>query len=469
MNVLTSATISKTICFNESYDFIDTTYSVSGTYYGTTSNVAGCDSTVTLVLTVLPADTIHISKNICEGDSYDFYGRDLTSSGTYYDTIPNATGCDSIAKLVLTVHPPDMTRISESVCEGDIYFFSGKSLETTEAGIYEHDTTLQSIHGCDSTVILTLTVNPVYSFSFIDTICEGDSYYFCGEYLTAAGPHSRTLSTINGCDSTLNLQLTMILTEFSIFPPDEICADALSFCVPVDLRGTKMIYYNVQFDPTAQEQKFENFNTTITDRDCFEIKIPNNPNDRRDYVMPNNYMAYISVNDDKCTSSTLELPFQILYPGWIFEQKWNNVLAVLNDRYNGGYFFSNYEWFLNGSLLSATGSYIYMPLDFTPGAEYRVRLTRVGETAAFFSCPLFPEYRSSNKVYPQLIAKNETINVETQQDGIVVVWNVFGSKLAQYPVFENQINKIPLNVTGFLLLEVIQNDGHRQVFKIIVN
>ena len=55
----------------------------------------------TLTATGINATDSMMHVSVC--DKYNFNGRILTSSGTYYDTIPNAAGCDSMITLNLTI------------------------------------------------------------------------------------------------------------------------------------------------------------------------------------------------------------------------------------------------------------------------------------------------------------------------------------------------------------------------------
>ena len=68
-------------------------------------NYLGCDSIITLHLTVNPISTNILNQSICAGDAYVFNGHSLTVGGTYKDTLQNYLGCDSITTLTLTVNP----------------------------------------------------------------------------------------------------------------------------------------------------------------------------------------------------------------------------------------------------------------------------------------------------------------------------------------------------------------------------
>ncbi|MBQ2513811.1 MAG: hypothetical protein II535_01305, partial [Bacteroidales bacterium] len=135
----------------------------------------------------------YLNANICQGDSYDFHGQNLTTPGTYSDTTTASNGCDSIVTLFLTVNPVYSLSLDHEICQGDQFDFNGMIL--TETGVYSD--TLQSIYGCDSIVTLNLTVNPTYHISISQEICQGDSFDFHGVMLTQSGTYTDTLPTLN--------------------------------------------------------------------------------------------------------------------------------------------------------------------------------------------------------------------------------------------------------------------------------
>ena len=57
------------------------------------------------ILTVLPVNIETVRDTICEGELYDFNGNNLSTTGTYVDTVVGTNGCDSIVTLELIVHP----------------------------------------------------------------------------------------------------------------------------------------------------------------------------------------------------------------------------------------------------------------------------------------------------------------------------------------------------------------------------
>ena len=218
VNPLYNTPTTATICDGGSYDFFGQTLSTAGTYNHTLQSVNGCDSVITLTLTVNPVYNTPTTATICEGGSYDFFGQTLTTAGTYTHTLQTVNGCDSVITLTLTVNPVYNTPVSAAICDGDSYNFFGQIL-TTE-GTYTH--TLQSVSGCDSVIALALTVNPLYNTPVTAQICEGGSYDFFGQTLTTAGDYTHTLQSASGCDSTISLSLIVLNTDSTQFA-DESC------------------------------------------------------------------------------------------------------------------------------------------------------------------------------------------------------------------------------------------------------
>ena len=128
--------IEASICEGESYDFHGTLLSTSGNYVDTLSRVSGSDSVVSLTLTVYPTYEIHITDTIQEGEAYNQYGFHATAAGHYQQQLVSINGCDSIIHLELTV----LTGISERPGHISLHIFPNPAQEEfTIEGIPAHN------------------------------------------------------------------------------------------------------------------------------------------------------------------------------------------------------------------------------------------------------------------------------------------------------------------------------------------
>jgi hypothetical protein len=214
-----TTTISRTICTGESVTVCGTSYNTTGTHVTTCASSTGCDSVVTLNLTVRPAITTTISRTICSGESVTVCGTSYNTTGTHVTTCTSSTGCDSVVTLNLTVRPAITTTISRTICSGESVTVCGTSYNTTGT----HVTTCMSSTGCDSVVTLNLTVRPAITTTISRTICSGESVTVCGTSYNTTGTHVTTCTSSTGCDSVVTLNLT-VRSVIAVTQDVTICA-----------------------------------------------------------------------------------------------------------------------------------------------------------------------------------------------------------------------------------------------------
>lgn len=249
--------IDSTICQGDTLPFYDTNCTTTGVY--TYNN--GCDSVVTLTLVVNPLPNVTISgaSSFCEGDSTmltamganTYTWSDGSNNNTLYvdnvntaDTISvtgkDTNNCRNTSSLIVTMYPTyDTIPIWNTICRGESYIFYGDTL--TESDIRSH--TLQTVNGCDSVIILHLTVNdlPTISIEGTPTFCSGQSTTltavgassYCWNNNTpyseinvdSAGIYSVIGTDSNGCRNTAMIMVTELpLPTPAIFGDSSICS-----------------------------------------------------------------------------------------------------------------------------------------------------------------------------------------------------------------------------------------------------
>ena len=206
INSVIYTSLTETICEGQTYTDNGFNVSEAGVYTQNLTSVNGCDSIVTLNLSVNPIYNTELVASICDGEVYNENGFNVSEAGVYSQTLQAINGCDSIVTLTLSVNPIFNTDLSAFICEGQTYSENG--FNVSEAGVYTQS--LQSVSGCDSIVTLTLNVNPIINTELSATICEGSVYNDNGFNVSEAGTYTQNLTTANGCDSIVTLTLTVL-------------------------------------------------------------------------------------------------------------------------------------------------------------------------------------------------------------------------------------------------------------------
>jgi len=446
---------------------------VSGTYELHVEGAGDCDQIVILDLVVDNVIYKTILDTICEGKEYDFYGEILTETCTRTKNVSSATGdCDSIITLKLTVNPTFAEEVSLIICQSDIpYRWRDKIFDGTVTDFVFNE---QTVAGCDSIVTLTLTVLESFVTDIFATICIGETYTENGFNTDEAGEHSLGLSTINGCDSIVNLYLEVIDNVNVVVKVQPIiCADDNEFMLILEPKFAGAIMptnYSIVFGEKEIVEGFENFLSpqvdVVIDDSIVLVKMP-------EKIYPDHYSLKITLSNSSlnCEGIPFDRHFSVLYPDTIMVQKWDNVIAILNENYNGGFRFTGYKWYDSGGNLIGTNSsnlYIGKGNWFMDGAEYYVELTRT-DGSVVASCPFRAEFRPPNPQYPTLVSPNGTIRIELKgKSAVARIWSVTGILVANVQInYSGQEIYAPLQ-QGMYLLEIISDNQVREVVPIVV-
>jgi hypothetical protein len=130
-----------------------------------------------------------------------------TNTTTYTITVNANAGCVIDTTLTLVVLPNDTTMLSDNVCS-NLLPYSWYGMNLNASGNYYYP--LVNSNGCDSMLNLQLTVLPTDSSNSILTLCPDQlPYTWNGISLTAAGSYYYTTSNTSGCDSTAGLNLLL--------------------------------------------------------------------------------------------------------------------------------------------------------------------------------------------------------------------------------------------------------------------
>ena len=206
------------ICDNTYHQVGSSIYVNSGTYTDTLSTLSGCDSIIITNLTISPTANITVFDSICEGDYITVGNNIYNQSGIYIDTLVSINGCDSVVNTNLFIKPLTQISFSYTICAGDTLTIGSNSY--TQNGLYVN--TFTAINGCDSIVQTDLTVLSPTATQNNHIICDGESIIVGSNTYSNPGLYIDTFISINGCDSVINTSLT-VLPTYDIHNNVEIC------------------------------------------------------------------------------------------------------------------------------------------------------------------------------------------------------------------------------------------------------
>lgn len=248
----TAANVNATICSGYTYTSPSTnhTWTTAGTYTDTIGNAGGCDSILTINLSVLPNSTNSISATACNSYTSPSTNHTWTTSGTYQDTLGSANNCDSILTINLTINNSTNSSMNVSACKS--YTSPSSNYTWTTSGTYQ-DTILNAAN-CDSIITINLTINTISSLAttvngITITATNATATYVwldCNNnYAPIAGATSQSFTpTANG--------------NYAVEITENGCVDT-SACVPITTVGIieNAISKNIQVYPNPTKDKIQ--------------------------------------------------------------------------------------------------------------------------------------------------------------------------------------------------------------------
>ena len=219
LETVATTTLVDTIC--EGYSFSKNGFTVPYEDLQPGLNVVSryemnADSTMSLTVQqiwVMAASVTEIPVTLCEGEHYNGYGFDFTASVS--ENIRrrveggNQYGCDSTVILQVTVNPV-ITAEKNIAVNAESYTLNGKTYYQSTVVM---DTTASAVTGCDSITTIYLTFCEQTVLRYHNAFCAGGSYsdeFF--ENLTAPGVYTGSRTDEIGCVTNAELTLHLLLS-----------------------------------------------------------------------------------------------------------------------------------------------------------------------------------------------------------------------------------------------------------------
>lgn len=215
-------TLNPTLCGGESVIVNGNTYNQSTptgmeTFAG--GSYLGCDSTVIIDLSFDTGNVVDFIETYCPGESVEINGNTYdedTTDGQEIILGGTVNGCDSIIDVAIDFYFTPQGVFNQELCTGGSVVINGMVYDENNASGTE-TLTNASINGCDSTVAINLTFTNSVEFDLFEILCPGESITVNGEVYdvnNTTGSQTFPGGSVLGCDSTVNVELAFYLAAF---------------------------------------------------------------------------------------------------------------------------------------------------------------------------------------------------------------------------------------------------------------
>ena len=156
-------------------------------------------ATLTSEINVFPNVVHDIYQEVC--NNYTWFGQTYDETGTYEHLLQSSEGCDSLLILHLTIGQGFTAEENVDACNS--YTWHGNTY--TQSGTYTDQIT--GPEGCDSTFVLNLNLSYDIVTDTVANVCQEYTWY--GQTYYESGEYEHHLQTVVGCDSLVILKLNL--------------------------------------------------------------------------------------------------------------------------------------------------------------------------------------------------------------------------------------------------------------------
>lgn len=353
------------------------------------------------------------------------------------------------------------------ICDGEEVVFNGKSYDRPG----DYTDTLHTVYGCDSILSLHLRVLMADSVVTDSVVCSNEVTEFFGQRCDTSGVYRHRVASSIGCDTLYyEMRLTVldaIGAEFGEVHGD-VCASDVDEVVEVPYSVSSGVISTVAVDygAAAEAVGFVDVDSTVVpEGGVVALRVPGG-------VRPGRYDAVVTFHNADCGNLALPLSFDVLYPSSVITQRWNDVLAIVNEEYNGGYRFASFQWYLDGvPVVGQTGSQLYSSgnsLRF--GSEYRALLTREDDGVAVMSCPYVPVMFESGEYteVSRVVFAGQEVVVDVEGRAMVSVYTLAGVQVSRQCV-DRVANGVRMPwQEGVYVMRVVHEGGGVECQRVVV-
>ena len=373
--------------------------------------------------------------------------------------------CDSTIYYNLHLDPLGATRDTTTVvlCDADRkagYVWAEKP--DTVYHTYGQDSVVivDTITFCDSIIYLNL-VEPLRIYE--DTMLLPESLPFTYHGRTY-GPDTKTMvDTVpspTNCDSTWVLNLEIYESLIATMPNQAyvLCEGDPVLSIIYDIARGRSLRASYSFSSPEIGDTLIN---GMQKKGHYQTDLP------LDDIYPNVYNGTLLLVDSMPEFS-VTIPFTVTmnYSKDVITQRWNDVLAIRNADYNGGYQFDSVQWYLGGLPIEGAIDFNYyagMGNKLQFGSEYTALLTR-NDGVKLFTCPFIPTAVPAEIAdLPSLVPLSAPMHVQGKG---TATWVDMLGRVHHTDAYDNSDIVAP-GITGYFLL-VLQGNDSRTIHHVMV-
>ena len=354
---------------------------------------------------------------------------------------------------------------------------------------------------CVDDTVITVTIPAIGDKEVhVDTaICDGSYIVFGPQYIAISGEYENTWVTPVGCDSTVKLTVTVNPVSNEFMGDTTVCAEN-----PLIINdqlykpqsdGIFYVFYKNRFgcDSTIW------MNVTILDSIIPEVRVrevSESPNSGAIYISGTGYDYYTVnggepqhadsltglnggmfvlefYNDFGCSVSDTAI-VSVCMPGWVY-QRWGDVLSLKNastlELDSAEHVFTDYQWFKDGEPIEgANMSYLYVPEGLDTASIYYLEMVRVSDSTKVTTCPFKPVVTKETPevyVYPSPIRSGGTLTIKVTEAATATIVDMFGNIVLTQNLIEGA-NSVVVNAPAGVYVVRIEVGDKSHVCRISV-
>ena len=242
---LTTSVVDTTVCGNNlPVTIFGHLFMSSGQITDTIVGQSGnCDEIRVTNLHIIPVKTTFITDSICQNLlPYTWNGMKYTNSGSYEQSFIMESGCDSIVSLQLTILHAGASFQYDTICS-NAFPYRWNDMVITREGIYLKSFTTSN--GCDSVANLNLAIRtaPVLVINNPDPICEPGLIDLTNSRITAGSDPGMTFTYWMDSMSLIPITDPKHINQSGTYyiKTMEVNECFTSKAVPIEIRLTKSI------------------------------------------------------------------------------------------------------------------------------------------------------------------------------------------------------------------------------------